>query len=125
MRFRWNDRRSRAAGRDRRQAVKPVSNIRAASFCSQQRTAPNSGPDGIPRRMRQVEDANICGMDRLLEIAQNRARRREVAAQASVLDEQLADLVRAAFADGHTGPQIAEVAKLSKPRVYQIRDGRR
>jgi hypothetical protein len=75
--------------------------------------------------MRQVEDANICGMDRLLEIAQNRARRREVAAQASVLDEQLADLVRAAFADGHTGPQIAEVAKLSKPRVYQIRDGRR
>jgi hypothetical protein len=64
-------------------------------------------------------------MDRLSQIAKNRARRREVAAEAGVLDEQLGDLVRAAFADGHTGPQIAEVAQLSKPRVYQIRDGRR
>jgi hypothetical protein len=64
-------------------------------------------------------------MNRLSQIAQNRARRREVAAEASVLDGQLADLVRAAFADGHTGPEIAEVARLSKPRVYQIRDGRR
>ncbi len=64
-------------------------------------------------------------MDRLSQIAENRARRREVSAEASVLDDQLSELVRAAFADGHTGPQIAEVARLSKPRVYQIRDGRR
>lgn len=64
-------------------------------------------------------------MDRLEQIAQNRARRRELAAQATLLDEQLGELVRAAFAHGHTGPQIAKVAQLSKPRVYQIRDGRR
>jgi hypothetical protein len=63
--------------------------------------------------------------DRLEEIAHNRARRRELAALATRLDEQLGELVRAAFADGHTGPQIAAVARLSKPRVYQIRDGRR
>ncbi|MCW2649924.1 MAG: hypothetical protein JWR32_900 [Mycobacterium sp.] len=64
-------------------------------------------------------------MDHLEQIAENRARRRQVAAEASFLDEQLRKLVRAAFEDGHTGPQIARMAQLSKPRVYQIRDGRR
>jgi hypothetical protein len=64
-------------------------------------------------------------MNRLEQIADNRARRREVAAEASVLDDELGKLVRAAFDEGHTGPQIAQVARLSKPRVYQIRDGRR
>jgi len=74
---------------------------------------------------RHVEGANIYGMDRLSQIGRKRARRREVAAEASVLDEQLGELVRAAFADGYTGPRIAEVAQLSKPRVYQIRGRRR
>jgi DNA-directed RNA polymerase specialized sigma subunit len=91
---------------------------------SMERHVPHVG-QALPDQFSQIEDANISGMDRLSQIAQNRARRREVAVEAGVLDEQLRDLVRAAFADGHTGPQIAEVARLSKPRVYQIRDGRR
>lgn len=84
-----------------------------------------SEAEAIPYRMAPVEGANICDMDCLSQIAQNRARRREIAAEASVLDERLGHLVRAAFENGHTGPEIAQVAQLSKPRVYQIRDGRR
>ena len=61
-------------------------------------------------------------------ITANRAKRREHARAITALDAELegsTGLVAQAFDDGHTGPQIAAAAGISKPRVYQIRDGRR
>jgi hypothetical protein len=40
-------------------------------------------------------------------------------------DTALGVAVRAAFTDGLTAPQIAEAARLSPERIYQLRDGRR
>ena len=60
------------------------------------------------------------------ELADNRRERRELAARIAELDAALeAGLVKRAFDEGMTGPQIATVLGVSKPRVYQIRDGRR
>jgi hypothetical protein len=79
----------------------------------------------------QVLAGKICYIrlvDSLQQITNNRARRRELTAQISALDAELEGphgLVMQAFDDGHTGPQIAAAASISKPRVYQIRDGRR
>ncbi|WP_396909524.1 sigma factor-like helix-turn-helix DNA-binding protein [Mycolicibacterium sp.] len=64
-------------------------------------------------------------MDILEAIRANRAQHREHTQAAGKLDEQLRDLVRAAFAEGHTGPELAALLGISKERVYQIRDGRR
>lgn len=64
-------------------------------------------------------------MDILDAIRANRERHREYADAADVLDTQLRDLVKMAFDQGHTGPELASVLGISKERVYQIRDGRR
>ncbi|OBB01110.1 hypothetical protein A5668_25090 [Mycolicibacterium fortuitum] len=64
-------------------------------------------------------------MDILDCIRANRAQHREHTAAADVLDSQLRDLVKMAFEQGHTGPQLAAILGISKERVYQIRDGRR
>ena len=64
----------------------------------------------------------------MAEIAENRRQRRERVKRIAELDAQLegpAGLIAQAFEAGHTGPQIAAAAGVSKPRVYQIRDGRR
>lgn len=64
-------------------------------------------------------------MDILDAIRANRRRHQEHAAAANTLDTDLRDLVRIAFEQGHTGPQLAAILGISKERVYQIRDGRR
>ena len=64
-------------------------------------------------------------MDKLEELQANRRKRRNLADKIAYVDEELADLVRQAFAAGYTGPEISVAANLSKARVYQIRDGRR
>ena len=64
-------------------------------------------------------------MDKLKEIQANRQKHRNLADKIAYLDNELAELIRAAFAAGITGPAIATAAGLSKERVYQIRDGRR
>lgn len=61
----------------------------------------------------------------LEEIAENRRRKQKVKEQGDHLDEELVELVRKAFSEGCTGPEIAKVARTSAPRIYQIRDGRR
>lgn len=64
-------------------------------------------------------------MEPIEQVAAIRDQRRAVAEQLAALDAELEVAVKAAFAAGHTGPQIATAAGLSKPRTYQIRDGRR
>lgn len=64
-------------------------------------------------------------MKPLEEIQSNRLKHRNIARRLAYIDQELQELVRAAFAAGHTGPQIAAAAGLSRERVYQIRDGRR
>lgn len=61
----------------------------------------------------------------LRKIAANRDLHNRLAAELRSVDDQLPGLVRAAFEEGHTGPEISPVAGVSKERVYQIRDGRR
>lgn len=58
-------------------------------------------------------------------IAQNRVRYRALGAELTAVEAEFAELIRAAFAAGRTGPEIAAVAQVSKERTYQIRDGRR
>lgn len=64
-------------------------------------------------------------MEPLDEIARNRRNSRELATELGKLDDELADLIRLAFAAGFTGPEIGAAAGISKERTYQIRDGRR
>lgn len=64
-------------------------------------------------------------MDTLKDIQANRQKHRNITARLAYIDNELADLIRHAFAAGLTGPAIASAAGLSKERVYQIRDGRR
>lgn len=64
-------------------------------------------------------------MDILDAIRANRAQHREHIAEVDALDAHLRELVKAAFDQGHTGPELASVLGISKERVYQIRDGRR
>lgn len=64
-------------------------------------------------------------MDIVDRIRANRERHREHTDAADALDSQLRDLVKTAFEQGHTGPELATVLGISKERVYQIRDGRR
>ena len=59
------------------------------------------------------------------QIAANRERCRLRSEANRVDDDEFAELVRAAFVAGHTGPEIAAVSGVSKERIYQIRDGRR
>jgi hypothetical protein len=63
--------------------------------------------------------------EELRKIAANRSASRKLVEQIRQRDDELAELIRAAFDAGHTGPQIAAAAGLSTPRTYQIRDGRR
>ena len=61
-------------------------------------------------------------------ISENRRQRDKHSAAIAALDEELAGpdgLISQAFAEGHTGPEIATAAGLSKQRVYQIRDATR
>jgi hypothetical protein len=64
-------------------------------------------------------------MDPLTAITANRQRWRTHTEETRRIDVELAELIRAAFEAGHTGPEIAAAAGLSTPRTYQIRDGRR
>ncbi|MFV8049957.1 sigma factor-like helix-turn-helix DNA-binding protein [Mycobacterium sp. 48b] len=64
-------------------------------------------------------------MDILEAIRANRRQHREHTDAANVLDSKLRDLVKMAFKQGRTGPELASVLGISKERVYQIRDGRR
>lgn len=64
-------------------------------------------------------------MDPLTAITANRQRWRTHTEETRRIDDELAELIRAAFEAGHTGPEIAAAAGLSTPRTYQIRDGRR
>ncbi len=64
-------------------------------------------------------------MDKMTEIRANRRKHRNIADRLAHIDGELAELIRQAFAAGHTGPEIATAASLSRERVYQIRDGRR
>ena len=64
-------------------------------------------------------------MTPLENIQSNRLKHRNITRRLAYIDQELQELVRAAFAAGHTGPQIAAAAGLSRERVYQIRDGRR
>lgn len=64
-------------------------------------------------------------VDILDAIRANRERHREHTSAADALDSQLRDLVKMAFEQGRTGPELAAVLGISKERVYQIRDGRR
>jgi hypothetical protein len=64
----------------------------------------------------------------LAEIAENRRQRQELVERIAELDAQLegpAGLIAQASRPAIRGPQIAAAAGVSKPRVYQIRDGRR
>jgi hypothetical protein len=54
--------------------------------------------------------------------AQNLAKARGRAAER---EEKLAEVIRAALAEGWSASVIAEAAGLSRARVYQIRDGKR
>jgi transcriptional regulator of met regulon len=56
--------------------------------------------------------------DRLLRRVRNAAERREFNTR------HLHQLICEAFVAGHSGSKIAEAAGLSKPRVFQIRDGK-
>jgi hypothetical protein len=40
-------------------------------------------------------------------------------------EEELAEEIRAALAEGQSAAAIAEAAGISRQRVYQIRDGKR
>jgi hypothetical protein len=64
-------------------------------------------------------------MDKLEKIQVNRRKHRNLTDKINYIDNELAELIRQAFAAGITGPAIAAAANLSKERVYQIRDGRR
>src|SRR5262245_1080145 len=59
---------------------------------------------------------------RIKAAAAKRQRRYERLAEA---DAELRELVQEGFAQGYSGPVLAEVANVSVPRIYQIRDGRR
>ena len=63
---------------------------------------------------------------KLLNAIRRAARKRD-AAKVVLADaeEDVAVLIREGFEMGVSGPVIAEAAGLSKPRAYQIRDGRR
>lgn len=66
--------------------------------------------------------------DPLELLRENRAKRDKCAADMKALDAELAGpggLVDLAMSAGATGPQIAKLIGLSKPRVYQIRQGTR
>lgn len=62
-------------------------------------------------------------MEPMARIAQIKEQRQESAATTARLDAELEVAVVAAFEAGHTGPEIAAVAGLSKQRVYQIKKG--
>ncbi len=64
-------------------------------------------------------------MDLITHIAHIKRQRHVTAATIAHLDAELETAVVAAFLAGHTGPEIATAAGLSKQRVYQIRDGTR
>jgi hypothetical protein len=62
------------------------------------------------------------GMNALDNLRQHTAKEREAKRLRDHLAEERAVLVKAAFAEGHTGPAIAKAAGCSKERAYQIRD---
>ena len=64
-------------------------------------------------------------MNPLEAIAANRERHETNDAKAQADNDELPELIRNAFDAGYTGPQIATVARVSKERTYQLRDGRR
>ncbi len=73
----------------------------------------------------QGKHAIVLCVDIIKAIEEARTKRLQANNDARALDEQMAELIRAAFQQGYSGPAIAKAAGLSKPRVYQIRNGRR
>lgn len=62
----------------------------------------------------------------LLEMVEDATARRE-AAQAALdsADREWRDVIESAIHDGESPTEIAKLAKVTRARVYQIRDGRR
>lgn len=61
-----------------------------------------------------------------IEVATSRAKRLQEAREAVARKEDdVAEAVRAALAEGATASDVAKAVGLSRARVYQIRDGRR
>lgn len=64
-------------------------------------------------------------MDIGQQIRANRRKRRNAAARIEDLDAELVELVKQAFDEGVGATEIADIAGVTRARVYQIRDGRR
>jgi hypothetical protein len=62
-------------------------------------------------------------MNALDSLRLHTAKEREAKRLRDRLAAERAVLVKAAFAEGHTGPAVAKAAGCSKERAYQIRDG--
>lgn len=52
-------------------------------------------------------------------------RRRDLLQELDELNLELQQAVRAGFEAGMTAVQMADIVGLTKPRIYQLRDGRR
>lgn len=67
----------------------------------------------------------LAGMNALDQLRQHTVKEREAKRLREHLADQRKILIDAAFAEGHTGPEVAAAAGCSKERAYQIRDGAR
>lgn len=63
-------------------------------------------------------------MDTLQELRLNRQREREAKSLRERITADRDRLIREAFAEGHSGPEVAQAAGCSKERAYQLRDRR-
>ena len=64
-------------------------------------------------------------MDELQAVVNDVAARNEAKAAFDKADTALRESIRAAIVAGVKVPALVEVTGLSRPRIYQIRDGRR
>jgi hypothetical protein len=69
----------------------------------------------------QKPDRVLVDLNHLADVSARRAR---MHADIKWTDEEWLQLVRAAVEAGQSVGQIAEAAGISRPRVYQIRDGK-
>lgn len=67
----------------------------------------------------------LATMNALDALRQHRAKEREAKRLRDRLADERETLVKTAFDEGHSGPEVAAAAGISKERAYQIRDGRR
>ncbi len=77
--------------------------------------------------MREKFASPRCTMrfvDTLQELRHNRQRERAARDLRERITQERDSLVKRAFAEGHSGPEVAQAAGCSKERAYQIRDGK-